>query len=212
MTAFEAGNLDDAGNEMRTLDMYEREVGIFGYWAASRGHEQAVKWVKLESGWRLVPMKVEEGLHVVASTSSIIEYALKMATGDPSVPKGGDPKYRNGEWYKTCFGQTQGDFMTEENAKEYGHGAHANEPYRFVTIERKLTALRKWYDEVLKDTTIANPARNNRLSKVMTTLEKMMGRGRKHTTPMLREQILKAVNEEIDLEDVDEVRNAVPFE
>ena len=98
--------------------------------------------------------------------SSIIEYALKMATGDPSVPKGGDPKYRSGEWYKTCFGKEQGDCMTAENAKEYGHGAHAAEPYRFITIERKMTALRKWYDEVLKEEMIANPARNNRLKKV----------------------------------------------
>jgi hypothetical protein len=98
--------------------------------------------------------------------SSIIEYALKMATGDASVPKGGDPKYRSGEWYKTCFGKEQGEFMAEENAKEYGHGAHADEPYRFVTIERKMTALRKWYDEVLKEEMIANPARNNRLKKV----------------------------------------------
>ena len=40
MKALEAGNLDDAGSETRTLDMYEREVGLFGHWAASRGHEQ----------------------------------------------------------------------------------------------------------------------------------------------------------------------------
>ena len=86
----------------------------------------------------------------------MIEYALKMATGDPSVPKGGDPSYRSGEWYKTCFGKEQGDFMTEDNAKDYGHGVRADEPYRFITIERKMTALRKWYDEVLKEEMIAN--------------------------------------------------------
>ena len=146
-----------------------------------------------------------DDMHVVPSTASIIEYVLKMATGDPSVPKGGDPKYRSGEWYKTCFGKNQGECMTEENAKEYGHGAHADEPYRFITIERKLSALRQWYDEVLKETKIANPARNKRLSKVMATLEKMMGRGRKHTTPMLREAILKAVHTELKLADPDEV-------
>ena len=128
--------------------MYEREVGLFGFWAYSRGHDQAVESVKEETGWRLVPLIVD-GLLVVPSTASVIEYVLKMATsGDASVPKGGDPACRSGDWYEACFGQKQGGMMTEANAKEYGHGAHADEPYRFVTIERKLTALRKWYDEL----------------------------------------------------------------
>ena len=61
MKAFESGNLDDAGSENRTLDMYEREVGLFGYWAYGRGHEQAVEWVQEEKGWRLVPLKVRAG-------------------------------------------------------------------------------------------------------------------------------------------------------
>ena len=68
-----------------------------------------------------------------------------------------------------------------------------------------MSALRQWYDEVLKEMTIANPVRNKRLEKVMSTLEKMMGRARKHTTPMLRLEIVRAVQAEIDLEDVDEV-------
>jgi hypothetical protein len=59
---------------------------------------------------------------------------------------------------------------------------------------------------VLKDTTIANPARNKRLEKVMATLEKMMGRGRKHTAPMMKLDWLRAVQEHVDLQDVDEVR------
>ena len=37
-----------------------------------------------------------------------------------------------------------------------------------MTIEQTLSAIRKWYDEVLKDVTIANPARNARLVKVRT--------------------------------------------
>ena len=45
----------------------------------------------------------------------------------------------------------------------------------------------------------------------MSTLEKLMGRARKHTTPMLREEVLRAVHEEIDLDDlVDEVRGRAP--
>jgi hypothetical protein len=47
------------------------------------------------------------------------------------------------------------------------------------------------------------------IAQVMATLEKMMGRGRKHTTPMLREAVLRAVHEQINLDDVDEVRT--PF-
>ena len=53
MKAFETGNLDDAGSETRTLDMYEREVGLFGAWLERRGHSKAVEWVQEEAGWRL---------------------------------------------------------------------------------------------------------------------------------------------------------------
>lgn len=35
-----------------------------------------------------------------------------------------------------------------------------------MTIEQNLSAIRKWYDEWLKDSTSANPARNGRLVKV----------------------------------------------
>jgi hypothetical protein len=67
MKAFEAGNLDDAGSETRTLDMYEREVGLFAFWAYGRGHDQVAKWVKEETGWRLVPIKAD-GVFVLPST------------------------------------------------------------------------------------------------------------------------------------------------
>eukprot|EP00966_Prymnesium_polylepis_P136659 3157788-Prymnesium_polylepis.2 len=40
----------------------------------------------------------------------------------------------------------------------------------------------------------------------MATLEKMMGRGRKHTAPMMKLDWLRAVQEHVDLQDVDEVR------
>jgi hypothetical protein len=60
--------------------------------------------------------------------------------------------------------------------------------------------------QVLKDSTIANPARNKRLLKVMSTLEKMMGRGRKNTAPMLQMDYLRAVQAAVNLSDVDEVR------
>ena len=155
MRAFEAGNIGETGSENRTLDMYEREVGWFGWWLQQRGHAKAVEWTQEEGGWRLKPVIIQDnstgmgdGAIVIPSVSSIIEYILKMATGDSSCPKGGTPEYRNGEWYLTCFGKQQGEYMREDNAKEYGHGQYADQPYRFVTIERKMTALRKWYDEV----------------------------------------------------------------
>ena len=55
---------------------------------------------------------------------------------------------------------------------------------------------------------MANPARNKQLLKVMATLEKMMGRGRKHTTAMMKLECLRAVQDAVDLSDVDEVRTA----
>jgi len=51
--------------------------------------------------------------------------------------------------------------------KAFGHGPYADKKTRFTTIEQNLSAIRKFYDEVLKDSTIANPARNARIEKVM---------------------------------------------
>ena len=119
MRAFEAGSIGEKGVETRTLDMYEREVGLFGAWMQRRGHVKAVEWQQEDGGWRLQPM-VSEGAMVVPSVSSIIEYVLKMATGDASCPKGGTPEYRNGEWYLKFGGKEQGELMTVANAQAYG--------------------------------------------------------------------------------------------
>ena len=52
----------------------------------------------------------------------------------------------------------------------YGHGAYAGKKMRFTTIEQKWSALKKWYDEKLKDSlTSPNPARNARIEKVRGT-------------------------------------------
>ena len=50
--------------------------------------------------------------------------------------------------------------------KKFGYGQYADKPMRFTTIEQKVSAVRKFYDDALKDTHIANPARNARLEKV----------------------------------------------
>ena len=54
----------------------------------------------------------------------------------------------SGPWYKKIQGVDQGDRMREENEGKYGHGAFKDEPYRFTTIEQKLSGVRMWYDKV----------------------------------------------------------------
>ena len=63
-------------------------------------------------------------------------------------PKGGWADYRSGPWYKQVLGVDWGERMTEETAGAYGHGCFKDEPYRFVTIEQKLSGIRQWYDKV----------------------------------------------------------------
>ena len=65
---------------------------------------------------------------------------------------------------KALYGKTQGERMGKK--KKFGYGTYADKKTRFTTIEQNLSAIRKFYDEALKDTTIANPARNARLEKV----------------------------------------------
>ena len=101
---------------------------------------------------------------LVPSWGAIMEYAVKSATGHATTPKGGTKEYRNGPWYKAVRGKTQGERLG--NKKAFGHGAYADKKMRFTTIEQNLSAISKYYDEALKDTSIANPARNARLEKV----------------------------------------------
>ena len=94
-----------------------------------------------------------------------------MACGDKKAcPKGGRPEYRNGPQYELVNGKQQGDQMTEKNEKACGHGVYADEPCVYTTIEQKVSALRKWYDDVLKETSIANPARNYRIENMLKTM------------------------------------------
>ena len=51
--------------------------------------------------------------------------------------------------------------------------------------------------QVLKDTTIANPLRNQHLLDMMNTLEKHMGRAVAHKPKMLSEESLMAMLEEV---------------
>ena len=50
--------------------------------------------------------------------------------------------------------------MGEQRA--YGHGSYADKKMRFTTIEQKWSHFKKWYDNALKNTQIANPALSRR--------------------------------------------------
>ena len=135
--------MSEAGSELRSLDQKDRNVMLYNDWLQQNGYEPFADWVKDELGWKPVCRVDEELQPKVPTAESLIEYAFQLATGDrEKCPKGGRAEYRNGEWYKRVSGRRQGDMMTDENAGEFGHGAHANEPGRATSIEQKLSKKR----------------------------------------------------------------------
>ena len=100
---------------------------------------------------------------LVPTWGMVLEYLIKSCTGHPTTPKGGSKEYRNGPWYKPIYGRAQGDRMGERRA--YGHGSYAGKKMRFTTIEQKWSHFKKWFDNALKNTQIANPARNVHIEK-----------------------------------------------
>ena len=77
--------------------------------------------------------------------------------------------------------------MTVKNEKACGYGLFADERCVYTTIEQKVSALRMWYDEVLKvDTSVANPARNVRIENMLKTMARKLGRGGKHVPKVKR--------------------------
>jgi hypothetical protein len=135
-----------------------------------------------------------------------MEYILKLAIGDSEAcPKGGRPEYRNGPQYERSLGKEQGAKMRDENKGACGWGVAKDEATRYTTIEQKVSNVRTWYDEALKNSSIANPARNPRIKRMLKSLEKRLGRTRKHVPMGLKKQILKDVLENIDLENTEEV-------
>ena len=197
-------NLNEGGAEERTLDQKDRNVGLFGDFLEARQHGSFFEWVSEPTGYVLKSV-MAGGEPLVAKPVMIMEYILKLAIGDgEACPKGGRPEYRNGPQYEQALGKQQGDRMREENKGECGWGAHKNESTRYTTIEQKVSNIRTWYDEELKNTSIANPARNPRIKRMLKSLEKRLGRTRKHVPEGLKKQILKDVLENIDLENTEE--------
>ena len=90
--------------------------------------------------------------------------------------------------YKRVSGRRQGDMMTQENAGEFGHGVHADEPGRATSIEQKLSNIATWFDVVLQDTLIANPGRNYNVRKMKRSLAKLLGRARVHEADVVEDE------------------------
>ena len=205
MLAFTRGNLDDAGAEMRTLDTRELAAGAFGHFCDKRGHGSYIKWVPKPTGWAVEPVRVSDEI-VVPTPVMIMDWILRMVNGDKEVcPKGYNAEYRNGPWYKPVQGKEQGARMTEENEKACGHGAFADDPCVYTTIEQKISKLRKWYDGVLQDTSTANPFRNVKIERMLKTMAKHLGRGRRHVPEMMKLEFVKAVLLTTRLDETEEV-------
>ena len=178
--------LSPAGSELRSIDQKDRTVMLYNDWLEQNGFEPFADWVKDELGWKPVCRVDEELQPKVPTAESMISYAFQLATGDrEKCPKGGRAEYRNGEWYKRVSGRRQGDNMTADNAGEFGHGAHADEPSRATSIEQKLSNVATWFDNVLQDTLIANPGRNLNVKKMKKSLAKLLGRARVHEADVL---------------------------
>ena len=104
--------------------------------------------------------------------------------------------------YKRVSGRQQGDMMTAGNAKYFGWGAHAEEPSRATTIEQKLSNISTWFDEVLKDTLVANPGRNFHVRKMKSSLAKLLGRARVYEAGLVEEEDDEVLQSKTDLNKV----------
>ena len=98
---------------VRSLDQRDRKVGLFGDWLEASGHGKFIGWVQDEETqlWKLAAVCGEDDTPRVPRPVAIMEFSLKAARGDESVPKGGRPQYRDGPWYKSVHGKRQGHRM-----------------------------------------------------------------------------------------------------
>ena len=64
--------------------------------------------------------------------------------------KGGDPTYRKGTVFCGLFGQetNKASWMTAEARKEYGWGAYSDEPFTFGSLEKYVTSIGWFCDQV----------------------------------------------------------------
>ena len=92
--------------------------------------------------------------------------------------------------------------LADEKEKAYGWGAHADEPFQFETIEKKVHAIKWFFGLMLIDTERANPACNPRVKLALLALSKFMGRGRKHESPALLLEHIKPMLRTVDTKNV----------
>ena len=112
--------------------------------------------------------------------------------------KGGDPTYRARMveigFHHGAFGREKAvSRMTEATRKDWGWGPYADEPFTFNTIERTVTAIAWFYDQLVFDMEdeMVNPARSVKTKRTVRTIEKLLGRGRVYESPeLLREHVL----------------------
>ena len=212
-------NIEDAAAEVRSMDYRDRKVGHFGNWLSRVGHGDFIHWVRDEATqlFRLEPIyedvpqnhcDEESTLSAemppmprVPSPVAIMEWAVKQATGHESIKKGGDAEYMNGPWYKSRGGKRIGDIYKRSAKKR----SKASTKYAYVTIEQNISAVRKWYDWVLRDTKVANPARNYRLQRLQKTLAKRLTRHRQHSPAVMEREFVRACYDNMDPRDTEEV-------
>ena len=74
---------------MRTLDKRGLHVGLFGDWLEVSGHGKYIEWVQDGESqlWKLAIIRDEREQPLVPRPVAIMEFALKAACGDKSVPK-----------------------------------------------------------------------------------------------------------------------------
>lgn len=129
----------------RTLQKRKKNVGLFGDWLEQNNYGPFVKWELTADGeaTNKCMLAVErDGKPRVPTQAAMMEYVLAMATGDvESRPKGGRPEYRNGVQEEPALnGKRLGQVMSEENKKEFGWGAYADEPFRYRGVEQQVRA------------------------------------------------------------------------
>ena len=144
--------------ELATAGRWPCAAGIIGvHLALARAdrYGAVAEWVALPAdkcqGKRLFDLvaltDATTGQPKVAPVAGLLEYMLAMAQGNAqSVPKGGEPAYRD-TYSAKVLGKGQGEMM-RRHEREFGYGPTAGKPFAFKTIEQKTYAIRWWHARV----------------------------------------------------------------
>ena len=195
---------------VRAQTRYLNRLSILSAWAEESGVGALVEWVQTSEGmWEAKKVLDTDGKPRAPTPEMLVCFFIEMASGDGLVQKGGSPAHRQHPRNRPIFGRyDQGAWMVDENRKEFGWGAYADEPFAFVTVEQYCSAFAWFYDEVVlkgaREEEV-NPARSLRVRAVKETLAKFLGRGVVHQTPALLQVHVQKMLGEADWSNVDEV-------